>query len=336
MAVVADNDDTVPAVPGFVSEKLWGVLKLKELQDMVTLLCFMRVRSLAAFSALDDLQIELACSIAEASHPSNDRLMAGVKGLRTELATRTSVIGRGPLQSKSDTEQDLLIICAEAYRKIALAVLKNGTNSVTLTELRFKLDQGRLSDRVDLFASARAAAVAYDAVLLALAKCRQDSDEAKCFGEAATCARDSVAFFCMAVSGFRERDSFVKAVLAVFPRELDQTFLSQMCNSYHKLMVNVSGAFPSETVTKSVCRKKRRAKKKEAVRISSHRRLMIMMWSRPQTPGSLLQLRSQSLRISFHLISLHASKHYQILWFLAAVMTIRTTRQNWQSLLMAA
>jgi len=159
-------------------------------------------------------------------------------------------------------ELDLLIICAEAYRKIALAVLKNGTNSVTLTELRFKLDQGRLSDRVDLFASARAAAVAYDAVLLALAKCRQDSDEAKCFGEAATCARDSVAFFCMAVSGFRERDSFVKAVLAVFPRELDQTFLSQMCNSYHKLMVNVSGAFPSETVTKSVCRKKRRAKKK--------------------------------------------------------------------------
>ena len=158
-------------------------------------------------------------------------------------------------------ELDLLITCAEAYRKIALAVLKNGTNSNTLAELRFNLDQFRLSDPVDLFARAQTAAVAYDAVSLALSNCRPHSDEAKCVGEAATYARDSAAFCCMALSGFRDRDSFVKGVVAVFPRVLDQTFLSQMCNSYKKLMVNVSGAFPSVTEKKSEGKPKRRAKR---------------------------------------------------------------------------
>jgi len=158
-------------------------------------------------------------------------------------------------------ELDLLIMCAEAYRKIAFAVLKNGTNSNILAELRFNLDQFRLSDPVDLFASAQAAAVAYDAVSLALSNCRPNSDEATCVGEASNRARDSVVFCCMALSGFRDRDSFVQGVVAVFPRVLDPTFLSQMCNSYKKLMVNVSGAFPSVTEKKSEGKPKRRAKR---------------------------------------------------------------------------
>ena len=57
-AVSRADDDRVPGHPGTVSEALLSVLRRRGLEEFVGLLCFMKVRSRAAFAELEDLRFE--------------------------------------------------------------------------------------------------------------------------------------------------------------------------------------------------------------------------------------------------------------------------------------
>ena len=114
-AVSPADDDTVPVEPGTVSKALLSDLRRRGLEELLGLLCFMKVRSRAAFAELDDRSFRQICSTAESAQTSPG-LLAELRALRLELAQKAMAAADAASTSVRGevVEIALLTICARS------------------------------------------------------------------------------------------------------------------------------------------------------------------------------------------------------------------------------
>jgi len=247
-AVAPADDDTVPIEPGTVSKALKSDLGRRGLEELVGLVCFMKVRTREALAALGDRHFRQICSTAQAAQTAPG-LLAELRALRRELAQKALAAADAASTSERGdaVERALLTIPARNGRKLAVEILHRD-NAVRgrLTEAHRKLHEFTSRNVEDPVAGAEAAAGAYDEVLAALRDCPKE--EKGFVRDAGVAVRDAVVLSCMCLSGYRDRDTFVAALESAFGRQLDDEKLeSQLHNAYSHLMESVPGAFTSRS-----------------------------------------------------------------------------------------
>jgi len=249
-AVAPADDDTVPIEPGTVSKALKSDLGRRGLEELVGLLCFMKVRTREALAALGDRHFRQICSTAQAAQTAPG-LLAELRALRRELAQKALAAADAASTSERGdaVERALLTIPARNGRKLAVEILHRD-NAVRgrLTEAHRKLHEFTSRNVEDPIAGARAAAGAYDEVRAALRGCPKKGEEEELVRDAAAPVRDALVLSCLCLSGHRDRDAFAAALEDAFGRQLDDEKLeSQLHLSYRSLMVSVPGAFTSRS-----------------------------------------------------------------------------------------
>jgi len=247
-AVAPADDDTVPIEPGTVSKALKSDLGRRGLEELVGLLCFMKVRTREALAALGDRHFRQICSTAQAAQTAPG-LLAELRALRRELAQKAMAAADAASTSERGdaVERALLTICARVNRKLAVEILhRDNAARGRLTEAHRKLHEFTSRNVEDPVAGAQAAAGAYDEVRAALRGCPQEEEEF--VRDAAVPVRDAVVLSCLCLSGYRDRDAFAAALQDAFGRQLDDEKLeSQLHNAYSHLMESVPGAFTSRS-----------------------------------------------------------------------------------------
>jgi len=247
-AVAPADDDTVPIEPGTVSKALKYDLGRRGLEELVGLLCFMKVRTREALAALGDRHFRQICSTAQAAQTAPG-LLAELRALRRELAQKAMAAADAASTSERGdaVERALLTICARVNRKLAVEILhRDNAARGRLTEAHRKLHEFTSRNVEDPVAGAQAAAGAYDEVRAALRGCPQEEEEF--VRDAAVPVRDAVVLSCLCLSGYRDRDAFAAALQDAFGRQLDDEKLeSQLHNAYSHLMESVPGAFTSRS-----------------------------------------------------------------------------------------
>jgi len=247
-AVAPADDDTVPIEPGTVSKALKYDLGRRGLEELVGLLCFMKVRTREALAALGDRHFRQICSTAQAAQTAPG-LLAELRALRRELAQKAMAAADAASTSERGdaVERALLTICARVNRKLAVEILRRDNAARgRLTEAHRKLHEFTSRNVEDPVAGAQAAAGAYDEVRAALRGCPEEMEEF--VRDAAVPVRDAVVLSCMCLSGYRDRDAFAAALQDAFGRQLDDEKLeSQLHNAYSHLMESVPGAFTSRS-----------------------------------------------------------------------------------------
>jgi len=249
-AVAPADDDKVPIEPGTVSKALKNDLGRRGLEELVGLLCFMKVRTREALAALGDRHFRQICSTAQAAQTAPG-LLAELRALRRELAQKALAAADAASTSERGdaVERALLTIPARNGRKLAVEILHRD-NAVRgrLTEAHRKLHEFTSRNVEDPIAGARAAAGAYDEVRAALRGCPKKGEEEELVRDAAAPVRDALVLSCLCLSGHRDRDAFAAALEDAFGRQLDDEKLeSQLHLSYRSLMVSVPGAFTSRS-----------------------------------------------------------------------------------------
>jgi len=247
-AVAPADDDTVPIEPGTVSKALKYDLGRRGLEELVGLLCFMKVRTREALAALGDRHFRQICSTAQAAQTAPG-LLAELRALRRELAQKALAAADAASTSERGdaVERALLTIPARNGRKLAVEILHRD-NAVRgrLTEAHRKLHEFTSRNVEDPIAGARAAAGAYDEVRAALRGCPKKGEEEELVRDAAAPVRDALVLSCLCLSGHRDRDAFAAALEDAFGRQLnDEKLESQLHLSYRNLMMSVPGAFLS-------------------------------------------------------------------------------------------
>jgi len=247
-AVAPADDDTVPIEPGTVSKALKYDLGRRGLEELVGLLCFMKVRTREALAALGDRHFRQICSTAQAAQTAPG-LLAELRALRRELAQKALAAADAASTSERGdaVERALLTIPARNGRKLAVEILHRD-NAVRgrLTEAHRKLHEFTSRNVEDPIAGARAAAGAYDEVRAALRGCPKKGEEEELVRDAAAPVRDALVLSCLCLSGHRDRDAFAAALEDAFGRQLnDEKLESQLHLSYRSLMMSVPGAFLS-------------------------------------------------------------------------------------------
>jgi len=257
-AVAPADDDTVPIEPGTVSKALKSMLVRRGLEELVGLLCFMKVRTREALGVLGDRHFRQICSIAQAAQ-TNPGILTELQKLRRELAKQA--MAADDVVSASErgdaVERALLTICAEKARLRAVEVLhRYNAARGRLTEAHRKLHEFTSRNVKDPVAGAKAAAGAYDEVRKALRDCPQEEEEF--VRDAAVPVRDAVVLSTLSLCGYRDRDAFEAALQDAFGRQLDDEKLeSQLHSSYSHLMEGVPGAFTSRSKIKIRVRRAR-------------------------------------------------------------------------------
>jgi len=257
-AVAPADDDTVPIEPGTVSKALKSMLVRRGLEELVGLLCFMKVRTREALDVLGDRHFRQICSIAQAAQ-TNPGILTELQKLRRELAKQA--MAADDVVSASErgdaVERALLTICAEKARLRAVEVLhRYNAARGQLTEAHRKLHEFTSRNVKDPVAGAKAAAGAYDEVRKALRDCPQEEEEF--VRDAAVPVRDAVVLSTLSLCGYRDRDAFEAALQDAFGRQLDDEKLeSQLHSSYSHLMEGVPGAFTSRSKIKIRVRRAR-------------------------------------------------------------------------------
>ena len=124
-AVAPADDDTVPIEPGTASKALKSDLGRRGLQELVGLLCFMKVRTQEALAALGDRHFRQICSTAQAAQTAPG-LLAELRALRRELAQKALAAADAASTSERGdaVERALLTICARVNRKLAVEILR--------------------------------------------------------------------------------------------------------------------------------------------------------------------------------------------------------------------
>jgi len=247
-AVAPADDDTVPIEPGTVSKALKSDLGRRGLEELVGLLCFMKVRTREALAALGDRHFRQICSTAQAAQTAPG-LLAELRALRRELAQKALAAADAASTSERGdaVERALLTICARVNRKLAVEILhRDNAARGRLTEAHRKLHEFTSRNVEDPVAGAQAAAGAYDEVRAALRGCPQEEEEF--VRDAAVPVRDAVVLSTLSLCGYRDRDAFEAALQDAFGRQLDDEKLeSQLHNAYSHLMESVPGAFTSRS-----------------------------------------------------------------------------------------
>jgi len=236
-AVAPADDDTVPIEPGTVSKALKYDLGRRGLEELVGLLCFMKVRTREALAALGDRHFRQICSTAQAAQTAPG-LLAELRALRRELAQKAMAAADAASTSERGevVERAILTICAEKTRQLAVDILlRDNAARGRLTEAHRKLHEFTSRNVEDPVAGAQAAAGAYDEVLAALRDCPKE--EKGFVRDAGVAVRDAVVLSCMCLSGYRDRDTFVAALESSFGRQLDDEKLeSQLHKAFSHLM----------------------------------------------------------------------------------------------------
>jgi len=249
-AVAPADDDKVPIEPGTVSKALKNDLGRRGLEELVGLLCFMKVRTREALAALGDRHFRQICSTAQAAQTAPG-LLAELRALRRELAQKAMAAADAASTSERGdaVERALLTICARVNRKLAVEILRRDNAARgRLTEAHRKLHEFTSRNVEDPVAGAQAAAGAYDVVRAALRGLPKDGEEEGLVRDAGVQVRDAVVLSCLCLSGYRDRDAFAAALQDAFGRQLDDEKLeSQLHNAYSHLMENVPGAFTSRS-----------------------------------------------------------------------------------------
>jgi len=257
-AVAPADDDKVPIEPGTVSKALKNDLGRRGLEELVGLLCFMKVRTQEALAALGDRHFRQICSTAQAAQ-TNPCLLAELRALRRELSQKAMAAADAASTSERGevVERGILTISARVCRKLAVEILlRDNAARGRLTEAHRKLHEFTSRNVEDPVAGAQAAAGAYDEVLAALRDCPKE--EKGFVRDAGVAVRDAVVLSCMCLSGYRDRDTFVAALESAFGRQLDDEKLeSQLFNAFSQLMESVPGAFSSKTNIKKRTRRER-------------------------------------------------------------------------------
>ena len=135
-AVAPADDDTVPIEPGTVSKALKSMLVRRGLEELVGLLCFMKVRTREALGVLGDRRFQQICSTAQVAQ-TNHVILADLQKLRRELANQAMAADDAASASERGdaVERGLLTICAEKARLLAVEVLH-----------RYNAARGRLTE----------------------------------------------------------------------------------------------------------------------------------------------------------------------------------------------
>ena len=122
-AVSPADDDKVPVEPGTVSKALLSDLRRRGLEELLGLLCFMKVRSRAAFAELHDLSFRQISSTAKFADISLG-FLAELRALRLELAQKAMAAADAASTSVRGevVEIALLTICARVNRKLAVDI----------------------------------------------------------------------------------------------------------------------------------------------------------------------------------------------------------------------
>jgi len=249
-AVAPADDDTVPLEPGTVSTALKRNLGRRGLEELVGLLCFMKVRTQEALAALGDRHFRQICSTAQAAQ-TNPCLLAELRALRRELGQAALIAADAASTSERGDAvvRSILTICARKTCMLAVELLKrDNVARERLTEAHRKLHEFTSRNVEDPVAGAQAAAGAYDVVRAALRGLPKDGEEEGLVRDAGVQVRDAVVLSCLCLSGYRDRDAFAAALQDAFGRQLDDEKLeSQLHNAYSHLMENVPGAFTSRS-----------------------------------------------------------------------------------------
>ena len=171
-AAAPTDDDTVPIEPGAVSKALKKDLVRKGLEELIGLLCFMKVRTQEALAFLGDHHFRQICSTAQAAQTDPD-LLDELRALRRELRKAMEAADAASTSERGEVvEKRLLTISARNTRKLAVEILLRGNAARgRLAEAHRKLHEFTSRNVEAPVAAARASAVAYDEVLAALHGC---------------------------------------------------------------------------------------------------------------------------------------------------------------------
>ena len=256
-AVAPADDDTVPIEPGTVSKALKNDLGRRGLEELVGLLCFMKVRTQEALAFLGDHHFRQICSTAQAAQTDPD-LLDELRALRQELRKAVEAADAASTSERGEVvERGLLTMSSKIARNWAVeTLLRDNAARGRLAEAHRKLHEFTSRNVEDPVAGAEAAAGAYDEVLAALRDCPKE--EKGFVRDAGVAVRDAVVLSCMCLSGYRDRDTFVAALESAFGRQLDDEKLeSQLHNAFSHLMESVPGAFSSKSNIKKRTRRER-------------------------------------------------------------------------------
>jgi len=256
-AVAPADDDKVPIEPGTVSKALKNDLGRRGLEELVGLLCFMKVRTQEALAFLGDHHFRQICSTAQAAQTDPD-LLDELRALRKELRKAVEAADAASTSERGEVvERGLLTMSSKIARNWAVeTLLRDNAARGRLAEAHRKLHEFTSRNVEDPVAGAEAAAGAYDEVLAALRDCPKE--EKGFVRDAGVAVRDAVVLSCMCLSGYRDRDTFVAALESAFGRQLDDEKLeSQLHNAFSHLMESVPGAFSSKTNIKKRTRRER-------------------------------------------------------------------------------
>ena len=141
-AVAPADDDTVPIEPGTVSKALKNDLGRRGLEELVGLLCFMKVRTQEALAFLGDHHFRQICSTAQAAQTDPD-LLDELRALRRELRKAMEAADAASTSERGEVvERAILKICAVKTRQLAVDILlRDHAARERLTEAHRKLHE---------------------------------------------------------------------------------------------------------------------------------------------------------------------------------------------------